>query len=90
MMEGRLYEVIRDYQRERAAIVGGNVRTFRLSSIRVYAANHPSKYPEYVVDAGRLARAVQLARQSGEILPPPSGQRDEILWLRFDGTSMPG
>lgn len=89
MMEGRLYEVIRDYQRERAATIGGDVRTFRLSTIRAYAANYPSRYPEYVVDPDRLARAVQLARQSGDILPPPSGPRDDILWLRMDGESMP-
>lgn len=89
MMEARLYELIRDYQRERAAILGSDVRTFRLSSIRAYAANYPSRYPEYVVNTNRLPLAIQFARTSGDILPPNSGRRDDVLWLRMDGDSVP-
>ena len=88
MIEGRLYELIRDYQRERAAILRKEVLTFRLSSIRAYAANYPSRYPEYAVNANRLPLAVQFARTSGDILPPNSGSRDDLLWLRVDNDSV--
>jgi hypothetical protein len=85
-MEGRLYELIRDYLREHATLRGDRERSFRLSSIRAYAAQYPSRYPEYFVEAGRLRLVVEMARQSGEILPALSGGRDELLWLRRDFT----
>ena len=83
-MEGRLYELIRDYLREHAPIRGDRDKSFRLSSLRAYAAQYPSRYPEYVVHAGRIRIAVDMARQNGEILPSPSGGRDDPLWLRRD------
>lgn len=83
-MEGRLYELIRDYMREHAALRGDREKSFRVSSLRAYAAQYPSRYPEYVVDAGRIRRAVDMARQNGEILPASSGSRDDLLWLRRD------
>lgn len=86
-MEGRLYELIRDYQRERAAISGAPLRTFRLRSIRSYAAKYPSRYPEYVADPERLLIAVQVARKAGEILPAFVGRRDDVLSLRIDANS---
>ena len=83
-MEGRLYELIQDYLREHAAIRGAHERSFRFSSIRAYAAQFPSRYPEYAVDTGRLRVAVETARINGEIVPAISGARDELLRLRAD------
>lgn len=86
-MEGRLYELIRDYQRERVGTGGVRVQTFRFSSIRAYAAKYPSRYPEYVTDPERLLVAVRIARNEGEILPAFIGRRDDVLWLRIDDDS---
>jgi hypothetical protein len=64
--------------------VGKPLSTFRLSSIKAFAARHPSKYPEFIVDPERIARAVMLARDANEILPPFTGGRDDTLRLRWD------
>ena len=87
LMEGRLHELIQDYLREHAPIRGDRDKSFRLSSLRAYAAQYPSRYPEYVVHSGRIRIAVELARHNGEILPAPSGGRDDLLWLRRDFTA---
>ena len=86
-MEGTLYSLIRDYQQERNAASSERVLTFRLGSLRAFATQHPSQYPEYVVDPERLPIAVMLARSAREILPPFIGGRDDILWLRVDHDS---
>jgi len=83
-MEARLYELIRDYQTDRATVIGGSVARFRAATLRHFALRHPDRYPEYVLDDGRLTQAIAHARATGEILPPPSGHRDEPLVLRID------
>jgi hypothetical protein len=83
-MEARLFELIRDYQADRATIVGGLTLEFRVDALERFATARPDRYPEYVVDTARLNRAVLLARESGEILPPPTGSRDVHLMLRWD------
>ena len=88
-MEGRLYELIRDYQSDRAAVLGAAVLEFRASALRDYAEGRPDRYPEYILADGRLGRAIELARRDGEILPPPSGHRDEPLVLRLDRDRAP-
>ena len=83
-MHGRLYEVIRDYQRHRAATIGGTIPEFRERALVDFAANHPERYPEYWVDPAWLSRAIAEARASGEILSLGTGSRDEQLVLRQD------
>jgi hypothetical protein len=83
-MEARLYELIRDYQADRATALGGPIAEFRADALRHFALDRPDRYPEYILDDGRLAHAIGLARINGEILPPPSGHRDEPLTLRID------
>lgn len=83
-MEARLYELIRDYQVERAARLGGRVAEFRAEALRQFAQRRPERYPEYFVEDGRLSRAIERARREGEILPPPTDLRDEPLVLRAD------
>jgi len=83
-MDAALYGLIRDYLLERAQLRGDSDRSFRLSSMKAYAAQHPSRYPEFVVDPGRVRVAVEMARKNGEILPASSGSRDDLLWLRPD------
>jgi hypothetical protein len=86
-MEGTLYSLIRDYQQERNARSSERILTFRLASLRAFAATYPSRYPEYVVDPERLPIAVMLARNARAILPPFTGGRDDTLWLRVDHDS---
>ena len=88
-MEGRLYELIRDYQADRAATVGGRVVEFRAAALRHFALAHPDRYPEYIFEDGRLVRAIAQARVAGEILPPIAGQRDDPLVLRIDRDRAP-
>jgi hypothetical protein len=88
-MEGRLYELIRDYQTDRAATVGGRVLEFRTGALRRFALSHPERYPEYILEDGRLSRSIAQARAAGEILPPIAGQRDCLLVLRIDRDRAP-
>jgi hypothetical protein len=88
-MEARLLELIRDYQASRAATVGGIVAEFHVEALHRFASGHPDRYPEYILDDGRLDRAIALARRAGEILPPESGHRDETLVLRIDRERAP-
>ena len=83
-MEARLYELIRDYQADRATVLGGSVPEFHAEALRRFALARPDRYPEYILDDGRLAHAIAHARTAGEILPPPSSHRDEPLVLRID------
>jgi hypothetical protein len=83
-MEARLYELIRDYQVDRAAAIGGPVAAFHADALRRFAQRRPERYPEYFVEAGRLSRAIERARREGEILPSPTNSRDEPLVLRVD------
>jgi len=83
-MEARLYELIRDYQADRATVPGGSVLEFRADALWHFAIARPSRYPEYILDDGRLAHAIAHARVAGEILPSPVGHRDELLVLRID------
>ena len=83
-MEARLYELIRDYQADRATVLGGSVPEFHADALRHFALDRPGRYPEYIFDDGRLALAIAHARAAGEILPPPSDQTDEPLVLRID------
>ena len=83
-MEARLYELIRDYQADRATVLGGSIAEFRADALRHFALDRPDRYPEYILDDGRLSHAIALARLAGEILTPPSGHRDEPLVLRID------
>ena len=85
-MEARLYELIRDYQADRARSLGAPILEFRADALRRFAITRPHRYPEYLFDDGRLARAIEHARTAGEILPPISGSRDEPLLLRIDRT----
>jgi hypothetical protein len=86
-MEAVLYSLIRDYQKERNARLGTSTLTFRLGSIKAYATRHPEHYPEFVIDPDRIVRAVSLARNTGEILPPAGTARDDDLWIRWDHDS---
>jgi len=83
-VDAALYGLIYGYLLERAQRRGDSDRSFRLSSIRAYAAQHPSRYPEFVADSARVRVAVDMARNNGEILPASSGGRDDLLWLRRD------
>ena len=83
-MEGRLYELIRDFQADRATSLGGNILEFRADALQGFALARPDRYPEYLFDDGRLSHAIAHARAAGEILPPISGSRDEPLFLRID------
>ncbi len=83
-MEGRLYELIRDYQADRATTVGSRVVEFRAGALLRFARAHPDRYPEYIFEDGRLGRAISRARAAGDILPPMTGHRDEQLVLRID------
>lgn len=83
-MEARLYELIRDYQSHETPTASPAMTMFRLSGIREFAAERPSRYPEYLVDPQRLSLAVAAARRAGEILPLEAGQRDDLLELRID------
>jgi uncharacterized protein YraI len=73
--------------KERGATSSERVLTFRLGSLRAFAAKYPSQYPVYVVEPERLPIAVMLARNAREILPPVTGGRDDTLWLRVDHDS---
>lgn len=88
-MEGRLYELIRDFQADRATSLGGKILEFRADALRRFALARPERYPEYLFDDGRLAHAIAHARAAGEILPPSSGSRDEVLYLRVDQDRAP-
>jgi hypothetical protein len=88
-VEGRLYELIRDYQAVRSAALGGPVLVCRPGALQRFALAHPDRYPEYLVGAGRLGRAIAQARGAGEILPPLTGHRDEPLVLRIDHDRAP-
>ena len=83
-MEARLYELIRAYQRDRASVVGASVAAFRMRPLVRFAAAHPSAFPEYVAEPGRIARAIGEARATGEVVPPRDGGRDDELMLRAD------
>ena len=83
-MDARLYELIRDFLRHRDHVTGVSSPTFRLSSLRAFAEQHPSRYPEYVAHPERLPIAIRIARQEGQILPLPSGGRDDDLTLKGD------
>jgi hypothetical protein len=83
-MEARLYELIRDYQVGRAAVLGGWAAEFHAKALQQFARRRPERYPEYILDDGRLDRAIEYARRGREILPPPSNHRDEPLVLRVD------
>lgn len=85
-MEARLYELIRDYQADRAQALGAPILEFRADALRRFAVARPDRYPEYLFDDGRLGRAIEHARTAGEILPQSSGARDEPLHLRIDRT----
>ena len=61
-MEARLYELIRDYQADRATALGGPLAEFRADALRHFALDRPDRYPEYILDDGRLAHAIGLAR----------------------------
>jgi hypothetical protein len=88
-MEGRLYELIRDYQADRAVTVGGRVLEFRAGALRRFALAHPDRYPEYIFEDGRLNRSIAQARAAGDILPPMTGDRNEPLVLRIDRERAP-
>jgi hypothetical protein len=88
-MEARLYELIRDYQAAHAETLGGRMLEFHADALHRFARVHPDRYPEYILDDGRLANAIALARRDGEIVPPPSGHRDEPLLLRGDHDHAP-
>lgn len=88
-MEARLYELIRDYQTDRAATVGGRVVEFRAGALRRFALAHPDRYPEYIFEDGRLMRSIAQARVAGEILPPVTGHRNDPLVLRMDRDRAP-
>jgi hypothetical protein len=88
-MEGRLYELIRDYQTDRAATVGDGVRDFRVAALHRFAVAHPERYPEYIFEDGRLNRSIAQACEAGEILPAGAGQLDEPLVLRMDRDRAP-
>jgi len=83
-MEARLYELIRDFQVDRAAVIGARLPEFHADALRRFAEQRPHRYPEYILDDGRLGRAIEYARRDGEILPGPSNHRDESLVLRID------
>jgi hypothetical protein len=83
-MEGRLYELIRDFQADRAESLGAKILEFRADALRRFALARPDRYPEYLFDDGRLDRAIAHARAAGEILPPIAGARDELLYLCID------
>lgn len=83
-MEARLYELIRDYQEDRMRALGSRDPEFRVQALDRFARARLDRYPEYVLEDGRLARAVAQARATREILPLPSGARDEPLRLRID------
>ena len=81
-MHGRLFEVILDYQRARAAIVGGFVPEFRERALADFAAAHHDRYPEFWVDPAWLSRAFQEAVATGEIVPLGVANRDDQYILR--------
>ena len=88
-MEGRLYELIREYQAARAATLQGRDLEFRPTALRRFAHAHPDRFPEYTLEDGRLGRAIAQARVAGEILPSITGQCDEPLVLRIDRDRAP-
>ena len=88
-MEQRLIELVRDYQDERANLLGGRIPEFRETPLRRFAKLNGHRYPEYVLDDGRLSAAISEARAAGEIIPPRNGRRDEYLMLRADSERSP-
>ena len=83
-MEARLYELIRDYQKDRAHSVGGQVPEFRERVLRAFVSARADRYPEYTLEDGRLTRAIAQARASGEIIAVGDIHRDPLLALRQD------
>ncbi len=83
-MEARLYELIRDFQRDRAAVTGERRPEFHADTLREFAERRPSRYPEYILNDGRLSRSIESARRDGEIIPAISDAHDESLVLRND------
>jgi len=83
-MEARLYELIRDYQKQRAETIGGNLPEFRERLLREFAAARVDRFPEYSLEDGRLSRVIAQALASGEILALGGSHRDPMLVLRWD------
>lgn len=86
-MDGRLGELIYDYQRSRGTATAASPSGFTLAELEPFALARPERYPEYTAVAGRLGVDLAAAEQAGEIRRGRDDDGRERLYLGRDWPS---
>ena len=83
-MNGRLAELIGDFQRSGARAAGDPASGFTVAELGRFAVARPERYPEYTAIASRLVADLAAAESAGEIRRAVDEHGSERLYLVRD------